>query len=229
MICLVAIFGFAGNTEEVEIEQDNSLKHVASRLHARHCLGKHAYIARALCASSSIRELGLQSGARITAKVTIDWHWKLYEFPGPFAYPCACGERRCKDYALGGPRLCLNFNAREPVAQPGKKSIGAHVHEISKRDKHCWINFWHMDPAEEPAPEYGHDLSKKREDYLCELKDNVADSIVWQCFECNKVAWVATAKCRPGSSLGRPWTLSRNRSKRTRCYECHDNMEKVPF
>ena len=229
MIRLVVAVGLSGRTEEVNTDENDELQQVALRLQARMGLGPFSSIQFVregaqiimLNMGFSILDLGLRDGETITAVMaTNHLRWQLEQNPGPFAYPCACGERWCADYQLCGPNLLLNFKAMEPVARPGKRSFGEDIlWAISKENPFVWSGL-----PRGPNSFAQDDLFEERQQYLAEFRDNVADSVVWQCFDCDKVAWCATAGCRPGSSLDRPWSLTRTRSKHTRCYECHDAM-----
>jgi hypothetical protein len=225
MIRLVVTFGLSGRTEDMNTNENDELQQVAIRLQARMGLGPFTCIhfvnegGQMLNMGVSILDLGLTDGERVTAVMAMNYNfrWHLEDNPGPFAYPCACGERWCADDQLCGPNLLLNFAAMEPVARPGKKTCGGDI--LRAIPSAYWsILAWGPDPHFEQG-----DIFEKRQQYLDEFKRNVADSIVWQCFECDKVAWCATAGCRPGSSLDRPWSLSR-RSKHTRCFECNEAM-----
>ena len=224
MIRLVVTVGLSGRTEEVNTDENDELQQVALRLQARMGLGPFSSIqfvregAQSIMLNMgfSILDLGLRDGETITAVMaTNHLRWQLEQNPRPFAYPCACGERWCADYQLCGPNLLLNFKAMEPVARRGRRSFGADILQaIWKENPLVWSGL----------PRGQDDLFEERQQYLAEFRDNVADSVVWQCFDCHKVAWCATAGCRPGSSLDRPWSLSRRSSKHARCYECHDAM-----
>ena len=229
MTRLVVLYGFAGERMELEVDPWDSLRQIAACLHAQKGLGRYTYIdfvdknAQVLNDFSSIRGLGLQEGESITATVTTEWHWEFLEGAGQFDHPCACGEPWCDDQRLVGPRLHLNFNAREPIARPGTQNYGDKiVNEMEERDPDCWVKLWRMDHAEEPESEADIALIRPRHEHVSRFKENLGDSIVWHCIDCHKVAWVVCHECRPDSSIDRPWQLGARKSKHTRCYDCYD-------
>ena len=65
-------------------------------------------------------------------------------------------------------------------------------------------------------------LSSGQDANVCLVKKNLGDSIVLDCIDCHKVAWVVCHECRPDSSIDRPWQLGARKSKHTRCYDCYD-------
>ena len=179
MIRLVVIFGLAGSTEEVEINENDRLQEVFLCLHARKRLGRYTYIdfvrdagqGRAnpwvMNQNFSIGALGLQDGDRITAVVTTDdSRWELEANPRPFAYPCACGICSCGQVC--GPNLLINFEAREPIARPGTKTWGREILEkMSKEHVFLWKHL--ADDAPNPLFEEG-DIFEKWEQYFAEFR-----------------------------------------------------------
>jgi hypothetical protein len=175
MIRLVVRFGLAGRTEEVDTDENDPLQQVALCLQARMGLGPFTCIhfvrenGQMLNEGLSILDLGLQGGERITAVITTNHlRWQLEENPGPFAYPCSCGERWCADNQVCGPNLLLNFKAMVPVARPGKKSFGEDIlWAISKENPLVWSGL-----PRGPNSFAQDDLFEERQQYLTEFRDN---------------------------------------------------------